>query len=485
MTSKSRRKFLEESMIATAAILSAESALRASPCQTDATNSSLSPNEILRHAVIGCRIRGKVHAAEFAKIKGVEVAYVCDPDVQLAETLASTIEKTTGKKPKVVQDLRRINDDKSVDTISVAAPNHWHALAAIWGMQAGKHVYVEKPLCHNLVEGRRMVQVADKTKRICQVGTQNRSRGDLAAAAEYIRSGKLGKISLARTIVYGARGSIGARDKYEAPSGVDYNLWLGPAAMRPLSRPQLHYDWHWDWNTGNGELGNNNIHYVDMCRLLLGLKGLGDSVISIGGRVGYEDAGDTPNTQLVAHQVGEITVVQEVRGLKTDPFSDKFKGGCIVYGTEGFIAESTVFDPDGNLVKKLEGANVNHFENFIGAVRSGQRSDLNADVTEGHQSTGLCHVGNISYRLGRPERVSEIRDGLTSLKLNDDVLKTFDRMTEHLIGNEVDLEKNKLNLGPLLSISKTNEEFTGNSRANDFLGRDYRAPFTLPSANEI
>jgi predicted dehydrogenase len=482
---QNRRQFLEESMIVAASVLSAQSAVGSAPNAISSETAIRSPNEIVRHAVIGCRIRGKVHAAEFAKLNGVEVAYVCDPDLQLAEALAESVEKTTGRKPKVVQDLRLINDDKSIDTLSVAAPNHWHALATIWGMQAGKHVYVEKPLCHNVVEGRRMIEVADKTKRICQVGTQNRSRGDLAAAAQYIRDGKLGKISLARTIVYGARGSIGPRDKYELPTGVDYSLWLGPAEMRPLSRKQLHYDWHWDWNTGNGELGNNNIHYVDMCRLLLGLKGLGDSVISVGGRLGYEDAGDTPNTQLVAHRFGEVTIVQEVRGLKSDPFSDKFKGGCIVYGSEGFIAESTVFDPEGNLVKKLDGDSLNHFANFMGAVRSGRREDLKADVTEGHQSTGLCHVGNISCRLGRPESIAEIRNRLKELKLHDDVSKTLERMTEHLKSNGLDLEKNKLNLGPFLSLSQTKEEFVGNAEANKLLSREYRAPFVVPAANAI
>ncbi len=482
---QNRRQFLEESMIAAASVLTAQSALRSAPIASSEETAITSPNEMVRHAVIGCRIRGKVHAAEFAKLNGVEVAYVCDPDLQLAEALAESVEKTTGRKPKVVQDLRLLNDDKSIDTLSVAAPNHWHALATIWGMQAGKHVYVEKPLCHNVVEGRRMIQVADKTKRICQVGTQNRSRGDLAAAAQYIRDGKLGKISLARTIVYGARGSIGPRDKYELPTGVDYSLWLGPAAMLPLSRKQLHYDWHWDWNTGNGELGNNNIHYVDMCRLLLGLKGLGDSVISVGGRLGYEDAGDTPNTQLVAHGFGDVAIVQEVRGLKSDPFSDKFKGGCIVYGSEGFIAESTVFDPKGNLVKKLEGENVNHFANFMSAVRSGRREDLKADVTEGHQSTGLCHVGNISYRLGRPESIAEIRNRLAELNLHEDVSKTLERMTEHLKSNGLDLEKNKLNLGPFLSLSQTKEEFVGNADANMLLSREYRAPFVVPADDAI
>jgi predicted dehydrogenase len=485
MKSTSRRQFLEESMIATAAVLAAQSNSLANATSSRESESPVATNEIVRHAVIGCRVRGKVHAAEFSKLKGVEVAYVCDPDIQLAETLAESVEKQTGKKPKVVRDLRTINDDKTIDTISIAAPNHWHALAAIWGMQAGKHVYVEKPVSHSVEEGRRMVQVADKSKKICQVGTQNRSRGDLAAAVEYLRAGKLGRVSLARTIVYGTRASIGPRGSYEVPPGVDYNLWLGPASMRPLTRKQFHYDWHWDWNTGNGELGNNNIHYVDMCRWLLGLKGLGNSVVSLGGRLGYEDAGDTPNTQIVSHQFGDLTVIQEVRGLKSDPFSPKFKAGCIVYGSEGFLAESTVFDPEGNVVKKLEGPSVNHFANFMDTVRNGQRSELKADISEGHQSTGLCHVGNISYRLGGPSSVAEIRERLEKLNLNVEVLKTFDKMLEHLKGNGIDLNQTKLNMGPLLKLSAAGEKFDGNPEANKLLGREYRSPFVVPAANDI
>ncbi|MEQ1827628.1 MAG: Gfo/Idh/MocA family oxidoreductase [Pirellula sp.] len=482
MKNPSRRRFLEESMIATAAALTAQSTLLAQPLASPLGAAAIGPNETIRHAVIGCRIRGKVHAAEFAKQTGVEVAYVCDPDLNLAVTLAESVEKQTGKRPKAISDLRLIVDDKSIDTVSIAAPNHWHALAAVWSMQSGKHVYVEKPVSHNVIEGRRMVQVSDKTKRICQVGTQNRSRGDLAAAVEYIRTGKLGKISHARTIVYGGRGSIGSRGTYDVPSGVDYDLWLGPAQKRELTRPQFHYDWHWDWNTGNGELGNNNIHFVDMCRWLLGLKGLGDSVISIGGRLGYVDAGDTPNTQIVAHQFGDIAVIQEVRGLKTDPFSPKFKAGCIVSGSEGFLAESSVFDKNGELVKKLDGPSVNHFTNFVESVRDGDRTKLNADVSEGHQSTGLCHVGNISYRLGQQANAMEIQQELRTMKMGGEVQQTFDRMLEHLSGNGLDANNLKLSFGPLLKISQQSESFVENEKANLLLGREYRAPFVLPNA---
>ena len=482
MRKTSRRSFLEESMIYTA--LAASAGAVASPVEAQEVGSK-SPNATIRHAVIGCRIRGKVHAAEFGKMKGVEVAYVCDPDNQLADELATAVENAQGKRPQVVQDLRRIYDDKSIDTVSVAAPNHWHALAAIWAMQAGKDVYVEKPVSHNVSEGRRMVQVARKTGRICQGGTQNRSRGDLAAAAQYIRDGKLGTISLIRSIVYGSRGSIGAAGKCDIPSYVDFNLWLGPGTQLHPTRPKLHYDWHWVWDTGCGELGNNNIHYVDICRWLVGLEGLGDSVLSLGGRVGYEDAGETPNTQMVVHTFGSKTIIQEVRGLKTDPFSEKFKAGHVIHGSEGFIAEDSLFDLDGKLVRKFDGPSVNHFANFIECVRSRKREDQKAEILEGHQSSGLCHMGNISYRLGEQRTPDEITKQLEQANLHSDVLKTFHRMTDHLATNKVDLQKGKLIVGPLLKIDNATESFVDNAAANKLLTREYRKPFVVPTEKEI
>ncbi len=483
MSHVTRRRFLEDSLLAAAATAVGSTLPTVAASAEETTRTSA--NETLQHAVLGCRIRGKVHAAEFAKLPGVNVAYVCDPDLKLAEELAAAVEKQSGRKPKVVQDLRKIIDDKSIDTISIATPNHWHALAAVWGMQAGKDVYVEKPVSHNLVEGRRMVDAAKKLKRICQGGTQNRSVGGLMAAAEFLRAGKLGEVKLARTIIYGKRGSIGEKQTCEIPPGCDFNLWLGPATQQPLNRKNMHYDWHWVWDTGNGELGNNNIHMVDICRWLLGLEGLGESVLSIGGRLGYEDAGETPNTQMTVHQFGPTTVVQEVRGLKTAPFSDKFKSGYVIYGSEGFIADATLFDPSGKLVQKFEGKGENHFANFIRAVRSRNPNDLNAEITKGHISTGLCHVANISHRLGQQVAVADIQSHLSGKQFSEDVRATFNRMVEHLRENEVDLNKTKLTLGSQLTIDSANERFVENSAANALLKREYRAPFVLPSADQI
>jgi len=480
MSSIRRRRFFEESMIATAAIaaMSQKNILLAEDDQKS------SAAETLSHAVIGCRIRGKVHAKEFGKLPNVNISYVCDPDRDLAEQLANEVEKDFGKRPQVVQDLRKIFDDTSVDTVSVATPNHWHALASIWAMQSGKDVYCEKPVSNTVVEGRRMVQVARKTGRICQAGTQNRSIGAHKAIVDYIQQGKLGEISLARTIIYGQRGSIGAKGNYPIPPQVDYNLWLGPGSQETLTRPQLHYDWHWVWDTGNGELGNNNIHYIDLVRWMMGLTGLGDSVVSIGGRVGYIDAGETPNTQLVIHRFGKASIIQEVRGLKTEPFSPKFNAGWVITGSEGFIAGTSLFDPEGNLVQTFSGTSVNHFANFIEAVRQRKAEILNADIAEGHQSTALCHIGNISHRLGRLAKVTEIESELAKTSYHPEVAKTFERLKEHLVTNKVDLDTTDLTLGSSLQCESGQEKFT-DAKANELLTRTYRKPFELPSESNI
>lgn len=483
MSSLNRRKFFEESLIAAGAAAAATSI---GPQAFAADEKPASANDEIQHAILGCRIRGKVHAAEFGKQAGVNVAYVCDPDLTLAEELAAAVEKNTGRKPQVVQDLRKIFDDKTVDTVSVAAPNHWHALAAIWAMQAGKDVYVEKPVSHNIVEGRRMVQAARKHKKICQGGTQNRSLGGLMTAADYLKAGKLGEVKLARTIIYGKRGSIGPKQECVIPPNCDFNLWLGPGTQEPLTRKNMHYDWHWVWDTGNGELGNNNIHMVDICRWLLGLEGLGDSVVSIGGRLGYEDAGETPNTQMTVHRYGPTTMIQEVRGLTTKPFSDKFKSGYVIYGTEGFIAEGSLFDPEGKLVQKFESTNgANHFANFMAAVRSRNGDELNAEIEKGHTSTGLCHVSNISHRLGEKAAVADIQSHLSGADYDDAARETFTKMVDHLRENGVDLDQTKLTLGPKLAIDAKNEKFVNNASADALLGREYRKPFVVPNEADL
>ncbi|MBW3596153.1 MAG: Gfo/Idh/MocA family oxidoreductase [Planctomycetes bacterium] len=481
MISINRRRFLEDSILATAAAAAASAPV---PVLAE-ENAAGSANEKITVAIIGCGIRGKQHARELARYPDCDIAYVCDPDSERAAEVAAQLVELDRPSPKAAPDLRVILDDKSVDAVFIATCNHWHALAAIWAMQAGKDAYVEKPVSHNVAEGRRIVQAARKTGRICQGGTQNRSNAALAAAIDYMQAGKLGQVKLARSVVYGRRGSIGGPGKCEIPPSVDYNLWAGPASLTPPRRPRLHYDWHWVWDTGNGELGNNNIHSLDICRWGLGLSGLGRSVISYGGRFGYTDAGETPNTQVCIFDFGEKTIVSETRGLKTEPFHPNYKGGWIFYGDEGIISGASLFDLHGKLVRTFEGRSESHFANFLKAVRSRKREDLNAEIVEGHLSTALCHLGNISWRLGREVTPSELREEIREVNAHGDVLETLDRTLRHLRDNDVDLAQTRMTLGPHLRVDSDREVFTDHAEADALLSREYREPFVVPSEEDV
>ena len=478
MNNLTRRRFFEDSFMATAAVtlpipLSA------------ATTQSVSPNDKITAAILGCGIRGKAHARELAALKDCNVAYVCDPDLDRADEVGDLLVELKRPMPKKVQDLRSVLDDKSVDVVFVATPNHWHALAAIWAMQAGKDVYVEKPVSHNVSEGRRIVQVARKYNRICQAGTQNRSRGALAEAIKYMHDGKLGEVKLARSIIYSARGSLGGPTECTMPPRCDYNLWAGPAPLTKLIRSKFHYDWHWFWNTGNGEIGNNNIHSLDICRWGLGVSGLGDSVLSYGGHLGYDDVAETPNSQVGIFDFGDKSIVSETRGLKTAPFHPTIKSMWFFYGSEGIIADTHLFDPSGKLVRSFEGATESHFANFLNAVRSRKQNELNAEILEGHQSTALCHIANISYHLGQATATAGISEQLGGIKVQDDVQETFDRTQHYLAEVGVDIEKTKLTLGQHLWIDGDKEQFRENTEANVLLTRNYRSPFVVPGESAI
>lgn len=445
----------------------------------------VSANEKLTAAIIGCGIRGKAHAKELIRIADCDVAYVCDPDLDRADEVGEIFVQAKRPMPKKVQDLRKVLEDKSVDVVFIASPNHWHSLSAIWAMQAGKDVYVEKPVSHNVIEGRRMVQAARKLGRICQGGTQNRSRGPLAEAVKYMREGKLGEVKLAKSIIYGGRGSIGGPTECAMPPRCDYDLWAGPAAMTKLNRPKFHYDWHWFWNTGSGEIGNNNVHSLDICRWGLGVTGLGRSVLSYGGRLGYTDVAETPNSQVGIFDFGDKTIISETRGLKSVPFHPTIKSMWFFYGSEGIIADTNLYDPTGNLIRAFEGKSENHFTNFLSAVRSRRQEDLKAEIVEGHQSSALCHIANISYRLGAQASVNEISKSLGDIKVHEDVQETLERTRHYLSDAGVDLDKTKLTLGQHLRIDGDKEAFLDNAQANALLGREYRAPFLLPKESEI
>ncbi len=482
MTRTSRRRFLEQSMLATATAL-AGSAARPLIAQE---KQSKSPNERLSVAVIGARGRGKAHAGALGARDDCFISYICDCDKEIGPKVADSFDS----KPKFVEDMRRIFDDESVDVVTVATPNHWHALSAIWAMQAGKDVYVEKPVSHNVSEGRRMVQVMERYKRICQGGTQHRSTGQAKAAAEYVKQGKLGEIKLAKCYMYRPRNHMGPRGVYEVPKGVDYNLWAGPAPMEvPLTRPHFHYDWHWIWNYGNGELGNNSVHCVDLMRKITGLTGLGRGVMSYGARH-FDDAGETPNTQVTIHDFGPTTVVQEIRNLKSGPAPHS--AAVLVEGTKGYLVATfsgiTAFDPDGEVVEQLTGTGDNHFADFIEAVHSRKVEDLNAPIIEGHLSTALVHVANISQQLGRPASNDEIKKQLEGHETNDDALERFESIQKHLAENRFDMEKRLIKFGPLTLgpwLAIDGESFPDNPAASAMLTREYRKPFVVPTAEEI
>ncbi len=478
MNTLNRRRFFEDSIMAAAAV-------SLPVARVAAADAAVSVNEKLTAAIIGCGIRGKAHAQELAKLTDCDIAYVCDPDMDRADEVGALLVKLNRPMPKKVQDLRLVFDDKSVDVVFVATPNHWHALASIWAMQAGKDVYCEKPVSHNVSEGRRMVQAARKYGRICQAGTQNRSRGALAEAVKYMQDGKLGDVKLARSIVYGGRDSIGGPSPCAMPPRCDYNLWAGPAPMTELKRPKFHYDWHWFWDTGNGEIGNNNIHSLDICRWGLGVTGLGNSVISYGGRLGYVDAAETPNTQVAVFDFGSKTIVSETRGLKTVPFHPTIKSSWFFYGTEGIIAETDLYDLEGKFVRAFEGKTGNHFTNFLQAVRSRKQTDLAADILEGHQSTALCQIANISFRLGSLTALSDVPSRMSQLKNQAEVLETFARTKQHLADAGVILDDVKLMVGEHLRIDGEKEQFLDNPNADRLLTRVYRHPFNVPKESEI
>jgi predicted dehydrogenase len=251
--------------------------------------------------------------------------------------------------------------------------------------------------------------------------------------------------------------------------------------MGKITRAKFHYDWHWMWETGNGEIGNSNVHSIDICRWVLGVSGLGKSVMSYGGRFGYKDVADTPNSQVAIYDFGGKTLVSETRNLKTTPFHPSIKSMWFFYGSEGIIADTHLFDLNGNLVRPFEAKSENHFANFLRAVRSRKHTDLAADILEGHQSSALCHIANISYRSGAPASTDAIRAGLGSLGVQDDVMATFEKTREHLVAAGIDPNADKLTLGRHLFLDPNKESFSGNDAANALLTREYRAPFALPA----
>jgi predicted dehydrogenase len=363
--------------------------------------------ETVTVGIMGVGGRGKAHALGFAKRAGVEVAYVCDVDDQRSGETAEAVEKAAGKAPKAVRDFRRILDDKGVDALVVATCNHWHAPAAILACSAGKHVYVEKPCSHNPREGELLIEAARKHRRVVQMGNQRRSWPKIIEAMEQVRNGAIGRAYFAHCYYNNNRTSIGRGKEAPVPAGLDYDLWQGPAPRKPFHDNYLHYNWHWFWHWGNGELGNNGVHSLDLGRWGLAVD-FPTHVTSGGGRYRYQDDQETPDTHVVTFDFdGGKSITWE--GLSCNGYQlGGSRADAVFYGDEGAIAITaggyTIHDLKGKAIKteRGPGGDPDHQNNFLDAIRGQARP--NSEIEEGHRSTLLCHLGNIAHRKGRALR---------------------------------------------------------------------------------
>ena len=398
-----------------------------------------SANDRVRVCVIGVNGRGKDHVKGFMNLPDAEVAMLCDVDRQLLDKRASEFQNAYSRPVKTETDLRRVFDNKEIDAVSIAMPNHWHALAAIWACQAGKDVYVEKPGTHNVFEGRKLIEAARKYNRIVQHGVQLRSSEAIREAVDLLRKGVIGDVYMARGLVFRWRPSIGKKSPEAPPDYLDWNLWQGPAQERQFSRRYVHYNWHWHWDYGNGDVGNQGIHETDMCLWGLGVDTLPSKVAAMGGKFLWDDDKETPEvvTTLYHYPEQKKLIQFEVRHWCTNR-EDGAGVGNIFYGREGYMVIKGYDTFEVYLGEKREKgparkAGGDHYANFVKAVRSRNTSDQHGPVETAHLSSALAHLGNIAYRLDR-----------------------------------------------VLHFDPKAERFKSDEQANAMLARKYRAPFVVP-----
>ncbi len=432
-------------------------------------------NERVRVAICGLHGRGKDHLHNFSQIHNAEIAAICDIDESVIRARLADFSRMGLPKPKTYGDIRHLLEDKSIDAISIATPNHWHSLMAIWACQAGKDVYVEKPCSHNLWEGKQLVKAAERYNRVVQHGTQTRSSTSVREAIQKIKDGMIGETYMARGICYKWRDTIGRAPVEAVPAGVNYDLWTGPAPLHAFTKNRFHYNWHWFWAYGNGDLGNQGIHQVDVARWGMGLS-FPTKASAIGGHFMFDDDQETPNSLNCAFEFDPLggkrrMITFEVRHWianheaeigtrylgtpeKVSPPGQPRLGplagahnsiGDIFYGSNGYLSTgdedadtyAAWIGRDQSPTKPVSGGSEkDHFQNFIDCVISRNRANLNAPVEEGHISCAMVHLANASYRLGRTIH--------------------FNPETQEAIGDE---EANKL---------------LGN------IDRDYRKPYTDP-----
>lgn len=464
---------------------------------------SIGANEDVRVAVIGFKSRGSGHINSLLKIPGVRIVALCDVDSEVLTKKAADLEKREKPvKVKQYKDYRECCADPEIDAITIATPNHSHTLIALTAIANGKHVYVEKPVCHNIWEGRKLVEaaaIAEKKGLVVQHGMQRRSDLGWASAVEFARSGKIGKVTLSRGINYKARQSIGkVAAPVQPPESVDYKLWSAPRPELPIHREKFHYDWHWQWAYGNGDIGNQGPHQLDVARWALGdPTSLPKRVMSIGGRWGYDDDGETANNQLAFYDYADTApLLFDNRGLPmkdmnwTKGFEPVYRVngktaapriGNVIHCEGGFIAESKAYDNEGKTIEKFDNFQdgPDHMLNFINSVREGKLTKGVLHVSHGYHAAALSQLANISYRLGKEIPTEEVKERLAN---NKAALETFDHFVANLEANKIDLKTEKAAVGPWLEFDPVSEKFTGEfaAEANKFLTDEYTAGFELP-----
>jgi predicted dehydrogenase len=508
MTQLTRRSFLRSGALACAAAGLSPRALARVP----------GANGDIRLAVVGLNGKGKDHVAGFSAIPGVRVVALCDVDRTVLDSAAQAA-RAAGLQVESIEDYRELLARSDIDAVSLATPNHQHTIQAIWALRAGKDVFVEKPVSHDLWEGEQLVRAARKSDRIVQAGMQNRSSPAIAQAIAWQREGHIGKITVARGFCYKRRESIGkTQGPQPVPKGVNYDLWLGPLPAAPLRRTRFHYDWHWQWATGNGDIGNQGNHQLDVARRFLGQSLLPPRVSSAGGRFGYRDDGETPNTLIVSYDYPAAPLIFEVRGLAAraaaagdssrgaaagtsgaapgsapasappSAIMDEYRGlsvGNLIECEGGYIvvpsgdySSARAFDSQGKLLQEWTGK-ASHYANFIDAVKSRKLTDLSAPIVEGQVSSALSHLANLSQQLGRDVKRGAV---VRAFEPQPRLAEAFARMDEHLSRNGVNLASAPVRLGASLSLDPASERFTGEyaAAAARTMPREYRKPFVIP-----
>ncbi len=448
MKTENRRGFIKKSMLASAGLTVGAPAYIKGYVQNK-------PSDVINVAVAGIRSRGGYyyggsgHTGNFTKIKNSRVVAICDIDENLFPQAIADIEKLGGEKPKTVVDFRDLLDDPEIDAISIATPDHWHALQTIWACQAGKDVYVEKPISYTIDEGRKMVQAARKYNRVVQTGTGSRSRRLIHKAIELIHDGVIGDVYMGRGVVFSHRENIGRLPDGPVPEGVNWDLFLGPAPYRPFNQNRFHYNWHWYWDTATSEFGNNGVHYMDLIRWGMKKRVHPDKIHCCGGFYVWDSDQEIPNLQIGTFEFEDGKIMElEVRSLFTNNEEGE-SGGIFFYGSKGWmhVGENSFkvyLGPENETGPSMKESDFElseddkaeidpHFVNFLDCMRSRRWQDLNADILEGHMSTAMMLMGNIAYRTGRK-----------------------------------------------LIFNGNAEKFVEDADANTYLTRQYRPPFVLP-----